>query len=144
MNLLKNLLLLSGLAHFGILIASALTPKVLDWKREMAPLHPFLRRLFWVYGVFIVLVIIGFGTLTLFFANEMAEGQLVARSLAGFIAIFWNVRLIVQWFVFDARPFLKNAWLKMGYQLLTVAFVCLTAVYAITALRPAFIIKYLP
>ncbi|HSI64461.1 MAG TPA: hypothetical protein VLE43_15135, partial [Candidatus Saccharimonadia bacterium] len=69
---LKNLLLLAGVGHFGILAASALVPKVLDWKTALKTLPPFLRTLFWVYGVFIVLTIIGLGTLTLFHAGAMA------------------------------------------------------------------------
>ena len=44
-----------GLVHFSILVASAMVPRVLDWRTHLAPLHPFLRRLLWVYGVFIVM-----------------------------------------------------------------------------------------
>src|SRR5437588_4021359 len=35
---LQSLLLCAGICHFGILIASALVPRVLDWRRELAPL----------------------------------------------------------------------------------------------------------
>ena len=55
---MRTWLLLGGLLHFVVLIASALTPRVLDWRANLATLHPFLRRLFWVYGGFIVLVIV--------------------------------------------------------------------------------------
>jgi hypothetical protein len=57
---MKSLLLAGGLLHFVILIASALTPRMLNWRANLASLHPFLRRLFWIYGVFIVLVIVSF------------------------------------------------------------------------------------
>jgi hypothetical protein len=132
---LENLLLLAGIGHFGILTASALVPKVLDWKTALAPLPPFLRTLFWVYGIFIVLTIIGMGTLTLFHADAMAAGDPVARGLAAFIAVFWGARLYVQLFVFDVSAYLTNAWMKLGDHVLTVAFVFLTAVYAMAALN---------
>ena len=132
---LQNCLLLAGLGHFGILSASALVPKVLDWKTALQPLPPFLRSLFWVYGVFIVLTIISFGTLTLLHADAMARGEPVARSLAAVIAIFWGVRLFVQLFIFDTRPYLTNAWLKLGDCILTGAFVFLTATYTWAALQ---------
>lgn len=135
---LENLLLLAGVAQFAILTASALVPKVLDWKTALKPLPPFLRTLFWVYGIFIVLTIIGMGTLTLLNARAMAAGEPVARSLAGFIAVFWGARLIVQLFVFDARPYLTNHWLKLGDHLLTVTFVFFTIVYGLAALRLTF------
>lgn len=131
----ENLLRLAGLGHFAILTASALVPKVLDWKTVLKPLPPFLRTLFWVYGVFIVLTIIGLGTLTLVNARAMAAGDPVARTLAAFIAVFWGARLIVQLFVFDTRPYLTNLWLKLGYHLLTVAFIFLTLVFTAAALH---------
>lgn len=90
------------------------------------------RKLFWVYGVFIVLTITGLGALTLLHATAMAAGEPVARSIAAFTGIFWFARLVVQWAVFDARPFLTNGWLKFGYHVLTVAFTALVAVYAVT------------
>jgi hypothetical protein len=123
------LLQLAGAGHFGILIASAQVPSILDWKGELARLHPFLRRLFWVYGVFIALTIASFGTLTLLHASELARGLPLARGVSMLIAVFWATRLAVQCFVFDARPFLTTGWRKLGYHTLTAAFVFLTAVY---------------
>lgn len=132
---LENLLRLAGIGQFAILTASALVPKVLDWKTALKPLPPFLRTLFWVYGVFIVLTIIGMGTLTLCNAHAMATGDPVARSLAAFIAVFWGARLVVQLFIFDARPYLTNIWLRLGDHALTVAFIFFTVIYSICALK---------
>lgn len=133
---LHHALLLAGLANFGILFASALTPKVLDWKNELQKLPPFLQRLFWVYGVFIVLTIIGIGTLTLAFREAMAGGNAPARGMAAFAAVFWGARCLVQWFVFDARPYLTTAWLRLGYHALTVTFILLTIIYTLAAIQP--------
>ena len=130
---LEPLLIAAGLGHFGILIASFLVPHALDWKKQLAPLPPFLRTLFWVYGAFIVLTIGSLGALTLLHAREMAAGDSVARSLAAFIAIFWSVRLAVQFFVFDATEFLTTRWRKVGYHMLTLAFVALVSVYLAAA-----------
>ena len=132
---LHHALILAGIGHFAILTASALVPKVLNWKEALKPLPPFLRTLFWVYGVFIVLTIIGLGTLTLLNVEAMSKGEPVARTLAAFVAVFWGVRLIVQLFIFDARPYLTNAWLKLGDHVLTAAFVFFTAVYAAAAFQ---------
>ncbi len=130
-----QLVQLAGAGQFGILLASVQVPAILDWKHELARLHPFLRRLFWVYGVFIVLTIIGFGVITLSYAPELLEGRPLARGVAALMAVFWLARLAVQCFVFDARPFLTNRWRRLGYHTLTAAFVFFTAVYGWTALR---------
>jgi hypothetical protein len=39
------LILIGGVLHFGILLASALTPRVLDWRRELTKLEPLTRQL---------------------------------------------------------------------------------------------------
>jgi hypothetical protein len=132
---MKWLLFVGGLLHFVILIASALTPRVLDWRANLTTLHPFLRRLFWVYGCFIVLVIISFGVLTLAHANELASGAPLARAICAMIAIFWLARLIVQFFVFDARAFLTTIFLRLGYHGLTLLFAALVFIYSCAALN---------
>ena len=132
---MKSLLILGGVMHFVILIASALTPRVLDWRANLALLHPFLRRLFWVYGSFIVLVIVSFGILSLVRADDLASGTRLARSICAMIAIFWLARLAVQFFVFDARPFLTTAILRTGYHGLTLLFIALVLIYGCVALN---------
>ncbi|KAB2637813.1 MAG: hypothetical protein DVB25_09255 [Verrucomicrobia bacterium] len=129
MNNITLLLQLAGIGHFGILIASVQVPAILDWKHELPKLNPFMRRLFWVYGIFIAFTIIGFGTLTLTHLEDLAAGGRMARGVAALIATFWAARLAVQLFVFDARPYLTNVWRKLGYHTLTAAFVFFTAVY---------------
>jgi hypothetical protein len=129
MKFLITALYLGGALHFGILIASALAPRALDWRKNLAPLPELLRQMFWVYGAFIVLMIISFGTLTLFHAETLASGSPLARSVCAMIAVFWAVRLAVQLFVFDAKPFLTNWLYRIGYHGLTVVFILLVAIY---------------
>lgn len=133
---MKTFLQLAAALQLSILGASAITPRVLNWRDNLATLHPFLRRLFWVYGVFIVMVIIAFATLTFIHAGAMAAGEPVARSLCAFIAIFWAARLFVQFFVFEARPFLINWFYASGYHALTVIFVVLVLIYGCAAITP--------
>jgi hypothetical protein len=132
---MKTLLLIGGLLHFVILVASALTPRVLDWRRNLAALDPFLRRLFWVYGGFIVLVIVAFGSLTLFHAEALASGAALPRAICAIIAIFWLARLAVQFFVFDPRGFLTTTFLRVGYHGLTFLFTALVFIYGSAALN---------
>ena len=131
---MKLLLQLAAAVQLLILIASASTPRVLDWRKNLAVLHPFLRKLFWVYGVFVVMVIIAFAVLTFRHADAMAAREPVARSLCLFIAIFWGARLLVQFAIFDARPFLTNWFCKTGFHALTIIFAFLTFVYGKAAL----------
>jgi hypothetical protein len=130
---LELLIFIGGILHFGILLASAMVPKVLDWKASLDKLDSLSRQLVWVHGLFIVLVIVGFGLLSILFAGELAAGTLLARGVCIFIALFWSARLIVQFFVFDAKPYLKSAFLKAGYHGLTVVFMYHAVVYSMAA-----------
>jgi hypothetical protein len=131
---MKNLLLIAGILHFGILIASALVPKVLDWRGELRKLPSLFAQLVWVHGGFIVLTIIGLGAISVVNAAELASGTLLARSVCSFIALFWGTRLVVQFFYFDATPYLTRLPLKLGYHILTVVFMFLTMIYASSAI----------
>jgi hypothetical protein len=134
---LELLVFIGGVLHFGILLASAMVPKVLDWKASLAGLDGLLRQLVWVYGSFIFLVILGFGSLSVLFAGELVTGTPLSRGVCVFIALFWAARLIVQLFVFEAKPYLTSAFWKTGYHALTVVFLYHTVVYSLAALLPA-------
>ncbi len=133
---LELLIFIGGILHFGILLASAMVPKVLDWKASLDKLDGLSRQLVWVHGVFIVLVIVGFGLLSILFAGELVTGTPLARGVCIFIALFWAARLIVQFFVFEAEPYLKSTLLKAGYHGLTVVFVYHSVVYSLAAFLP--------
>ncbi len=137
MDYLKLTLILAGIAHFGILIASANAPIALKWRENLAPLPKLLRQMFWVYGWFIVLMIVSFGVMTLVHADTLANaGNPLARWFCGLIAVFWLVRLLVQFFVFDARPYLTNWFYTVGYHGLTAVFTFLTLAYSWAAFFP--------
>ena len=123
-----------GTLHFGVLIASALAPRALNWRTNLAPLPTLLRQMFWVYGAFIVLIIVSFGVLSLTQAEALAGGTPLARTICAIIALFWAVRLGVQWFVFDAEPFLTHWIYRSGYHGLTFVFITLTGIYGWAAI----------
>jgi hypothetical protein len=134
MNDLKTFLLIGGILHFGILIASALVPQVLDWRSELRKLPPLFAQLVWVHGGFIVLTIIGLGMISVANAAELASGTLLARTTCGFIAFFWGTRLGVQFFYFSPKAYLTTLPLRVGYHALTCVFAYLSVVYAWSAI----------
>ena len=125
---------IGGLLHFCILIASALVPTKLGWKKHLAPLPVMMRQLFWIYGAFIVFVIVGFGTLVSLHADSLASGSALARTVCAFIALFWIGRLTIQLFVLDPSPYLTNAILKAGYHALTLVFIYFAIVFGFAAI----------
>jgi hypothetical protein len=134
MRTLEFLIFMGGVLHFGILLASARVPKALNWKASLGSLDRLSRQLIWVHGAFIVLVIVGFGLISVIYPSSLAAGSPLARGLCLFIAVFWGLRLLVQFFVFDAGPFLRTRLLRVGYHALTVVFTYHVCVYSWAAL----------
>ncbi len=133
MNTLAWLIFVGGLAHFGILTASALVPRVLQWRRQLEKFDPLMRQVVWVHGLFIVLVILGFGTISVSLASELASGETVARAFCALVGLFWLARLVIQLSFFDAKSYLTTRWLKLGYHGLTVTFAYLASVFGSAA-----------
>jgi hypothetical protein len=132
---LPQLLFAAGLIQISVLVASTLVPLRLDWKSQLAPLPKLIRQLFWVYGGYVVLAILGLGVLVVVNATALAAGSVLARSICGYLAVFWGIRLALQ-LVLDVRPFLTAWWLWAGEAILTLIFVFLTAVYLVAAFGP--------
>lgn len=131
---LPTAIYLAGWGQLSILVASALVPFQLDWRRTLATLPPLLRQLFWVYGGFVVLSIISLGTICILHADELAAGSGLARAFCTYVAVFWGVRVSLQPFL-AAKAFLTNWWLRCGYHLLTVLFLLITSVLGWAAIH---------
>jgi hypothetical protein len=134
-ELLPTLIFLAGIGQMGVLIASALVPFQLKWKTELAVLSRLHRQMYWVYGGYVVLAITAFGLISVFNAGELAGGSGLARSVCGYIGVFWGVRLVLQW-VFDVKEHISTWWLRLGYYALTILFASFTLLYGLAALRP--------
>jgi hypothetical protein len=130
----ETMLRCGGVIQLAILTASALVPGTLQWRTDLKKLPRLSRQLIWVHGGYIVLVIAAMGWISLCAATQLADGSLLARYVCGFVAVFWSLRLAIQLCVFDGTPYLANRLLKVGYHGLTVAFVCLSAIYGCVAL----------
>ena len=123
------LILLAGLLHFGVLLASALVPQVLDWRTELARVAPLTRRLVWVHGGYIVGCIVFFGLLATLQPAALAAGTPLARAVCAFIGLFWSVRLLLQYRVLYAREALAGPFLAAGYHGLTLVFLFFAVVF---------------
>jgi hypothetical protein len=91
--------------------------------------------MYWVYGGYVVLSIIALGVITLFNARELASGSRLARSVCGYIAVFWGIRLSLQ-AVLDVKEHLTAWWLVAGEFVLTALFLYFTIVFSLAALLP--------
>ena len=130
----ESFFILAGAAQASILVASALVPFQLDWKKELGGLSRLHRQMYWTYGGYVVLAIVAFAVIEIAAAAELAVPSRLARFVSAYIAVFWGVRFALQ-FVFDAQSHLTTWWLRLGYRLLSILFLVLAIFHAWAALR---------
>ena len=126
---LETLILFSGILHLCTLLGSAQVPKELRFKEDLPKLNPMLRHWVLVAGAYLLFNIVAFGIISIVFRQELASRSTLARVFCGYVCLFWGVRLIIQFFFFDAKPYLRNWFLRAGYHGLTVVFTWQTIVY---------------
>lgn len=132
--MLAKLIMIGGILHFATLMGSAQVPRELKFNEELPKLNPLLRHWVLTAGGYIILNIVAFGAISVGCAERLASGDFLARLICGFIAVFWGIRLFIQLFLFDAKPYLRNWFLTLGFHGLTMVFTYQTAVYGWAAL----------
>ncbi|MBI3857412.1 MAG: hypothetical protein HY293_17130 [Planctomycetes bacterium] len=125
----KTWVILAGLAHFGLVALGSQVPRAFRWREDLARLGAANRRLFWVYGIFIVLSNIGFGALSLAYAGEIASGTGAAGGLALFLGLYWVARLITQYAAFNTPDWPEEGKHPVAKHGMGLLFLAMSAVY---------------
>lgn len=98
---LRNLVWLAGALQFCQIPAMLASPRMLNWREDLAKLSAINRQIVVVIGGAIVLAGIGLGVVVVLCATEMVNGGRLGTALCGFLAIFWLYRDIVQIFLYS-------------------------------------------
>jgi hypothetical protein len=132
---LELLVFTAGLLHLCITSAGLTMTLVLNWRKNLSPLDALTRHIIWSHAAFVLLMIIAFGVVSVRYAPLLAAGAPLARAVGGFIAVFWGLRLMIGFFLFDAKPYLTNLPLKLCYRGLTIVFVYFVFAYGAVAIH---------
>ena len=122
----------AGAVHIGIIAANVPLPGRLRVRERLAGVPRFLRQIFYVHWIYIVIVLGLFAVLCFGFAPELAGSSRLGRFLSGFMAAFWLLRIGLQVFYYDPEVRRENRALDSLYVLSLAA---LVGVFGIAALR---------
>ena len=86
----------AGAVHVGIMAANIPLPGRLRVRERLAGVPTFLRQIFYVHWVYIVIVLGMFAALCFGFAPELAGSSGMGRFLSGFMAGFWLLRILLR------------------------------------------------
>ena len=119
----------AGALQLLIAAAHLAFPAALHWEDELARLSPLNRQLFHVHTLFVCMVLLLLGALSLFAADALSTPTPLARLVTAGIAAFWALRLYCQWFVFAPGLWRGNRARTAIHLLLTLLWSYFTLVY---------------
>jgi|SRR5580698_8427739 hypothetical protein len=105
----------AGVVHVGIIAANVPLPGRLRVRERLAGVPRFVRQIFYVHWVYIVIVLGMFAALCFGFAPELAGASGLGRFLSAFMAGFWLLRIVLQVFYYDREIRRENRVLDLLY-----------------------------
>ena len=105
----------AGVVHLGIIGANVALPGRLRVRERLAGVPLFVRQIFYVHWIYIVIVLGMFAGLCLGFAPQLAGGSRLGRFLSGFMCAFWSLRIVLQLFYYDREMRRENHALDSLY-----------------------------
>ena len=123
----------AGAVHVGIMAANIPLPGRLRVRERLAEVPRFVRQIFYVHWVYIVIVLGMFAALCFGFAPELAGASGLGRFLSGFMAGFWLLRIVLQIFYYDREIRRENRVLDLLY---LGSLIMLVVIFATAAVRP--------
>ncbi len=120
-----RLVWLAGVIHAGIVIANFPLPRRLRVHENLASVPVFLRQIFYVHWVYIVLVVGFFSGLCFGFAGDLAGASALGRFMSAFLCGFWLLRIFLQCLYYDREIRRANRGLDALYLLSLVVLVCI-------------------
>lgn len=121
---------LAGLGQLVLVAGSVAIPVCLQWKESLASLPLLMRQIFLTYAGYMLGMHLFFGVLSTFGTSLLIDGSPQAAILSGLIALWWFVRLLLQFFCFDRKGIPQTRFNRLAEALLVVLFFYLAIVYA--------------
>lgn len=132
-TLLKEMIWGAGAVHPGIIAANVPLPGRLRVRERLASVPRFIRQIFCVHWIYIVIVLGMFAGLCFGFAPALAGASALGRFLSGFLAGFWLLRCALQVFYYDREIRRENRGLDTLY---VASLIVLVLIFGLAALKP--------
>jgi hypothetical protein len=128
MNTMVLAIRMAGVIQLAIIAANLPLPGKLQVRKHLATVPRFIRQIFYVHWIYIVLVLGLFSALCFGFPTELAGASSLGRFLSVFLAVFWLSRLVLQGVYYDREVRRANRIMDGFYLLaLTILIIVFSA-----------------
>ncbi len=132
---MRTIIFLAGLAHLGLVCASPMIPRLLHWHEEFAKLRPLTRNVVTTYAFYILGTNLAFGLLSTLRPEWLLDGSGLARAVSAFIAVYWGVRIVLQFAYYDRKDAPPGLGFRLAEGALVTLFLFWTCLYGFVAWR---------
>jgi hypothetical protein len=140
-SVIEVILILAGAGQLALALSSLAIPYLLDWREELQALKPLTRGVFWTYSSYTFATNVWFGVMSIAAAGPLAAGGLLARLVTGFITLYWGMRIVVQFTLYDRSVVKERLLFRFAEIAYLMLFVSLTLIFGFVTLRPAFTLR---
>jgi hypothetical protein len=92
---------LAGVLHLVVASANVFAFSKFRYREHLQKVPLVVRQVFLVQNAYVMLVQVGLALLCLCFGRELISGRAMSRAIAGFLALFWGSRVLLQLFYYD-------------------------------------------
>jgi hypothetical protein len=134
MNLLLHLQI-AGALQLLLALAHLDFARRLGWRKELAGVSLLTRQVFWVHAGFLMLVVAGFGGLSLACSEALLQKGPLPRAMLGGLTVFWTARWFCQFLVYSPTLWRGNRRRTIAHIAFAILWTYLAGVYAAAFLR---------
>jgi hypothetical protein len=132
-NTAIHLLWIAGAIHAGIVLANIPLPNRLRVRENLKSVPVFLRQIFYVHWLYIVLIVGLFSALCFGFARDLAGASRLGRFLSAFMGGFWLLRIFLQCLYYDREVRRAHRVLDCLY---LVSLIALVGIFGLVSIHP--------
>lgn len=127
--MLEIALRVAGASLLFLAIAHVFYSKRFGWEEDFAKVSLLNRQIFYVHCIFICLVLTLMGLLCLAWPGTLLQPSPLGLLVAAGFCIFWLLRLLTQWFVYDAKLWRGKRFETFMHAVFTSVWTFYTAVF---------------
>ena len=120
-----------GFLFVALAFTHVIFPKYFDWKNDLKDMSLINREVMYVHTFFIGLMVFLMGLLCITSSAALTQTKLGSTIALG-LAIFWGIRLIVQFFGYSSQHWKGKRFETIVHVLLSILWLYVTAVFFYT------------
>ncbi len=123
---------IAGLLQIGLALLHAFFPRRFRWKEELASLSLLSRQIMYVHTFFVALTVFLIGVLCLTSSADLINTTFGRRIALG-LAVFWLIRLYVQFFGYSPKLWKGKAFETTIHIIFSIFWIYLSSTFIAVA-----------